>query len=314
MKYVNGKNDDTALSSCDNRFSGLKADCEKCFGFCCVALYFSASEGFPKNKDAGKPCFHLQANFKCCVHKDLRKLGFKGCTSYDCFGAGQKTAQITYGGRDWKQAPESSGQMFDVFLIIYQLHEMLWYLADVLAADLEENIQNELSTMFSETERLTLLSADSLLKLDLAAHRAAVKSLISKVSESVREKMRIKKMDSIGSRKTFVRGLDLIGVDLRGKNLRGENMRGACLIAADLRGADLRGTDPWVRIFGMPTSEEQTFQEASFSLKPRLIRHGAIPLQSCPHHSPGRFIGESCLMYLFQIDNHQHNIKRIIKR
>lgn len=243
MKYVNDENEDAALSCDDNKYSCLKADCEKCFGFCCVGLYFSASEGFPKNKDAGKPCFHLQANFQCSVHKDLRKLGFKGCTSYDCFGAGQKVAQITYGGRDWKQAPESSEQMFDVFLIIYQLHEMLWYLADALAADLEENIQNELSTLFSKTERLTLLRADSLLKLDLAAHRAAVNSLISKVSESVREKMRTEKMDGIGSRKTFGRGLDLIGVDLRGKNLRGENLRGACLIAADLRGADLRWTD-----------------------------------------------------------------------
>jgi len=243
MKYVNDENGDAALSSRDNRFNGLKADCEKCFGFCCVALYFSASEGFPENKDAGKPCFHLQANFQCSVHKDLRKLGFKGCTSYECFGAGQKIAQITYGGCDWQQAPESSGQMYDVFLIIYQLHEMLWYLADALAADLEGNIQNELSSMFSETERLTFLSADSLLKLDLAAHRAAVNSLISKVSELVREKIQTEKMDSIGSRKTFGRGLDLIGADLRGKNIRGENLRGACLIAADLRGADLCGTD-----------------------------------------------------------------------
>ncbi|MEN6314854.1 MAG: pentapeptide repeat-containing protein [Clostridiaceae bacterium] len=245
---MNDENGGAALSSRDNRFSGLKADCEKCFGFCCAALYFSASEGFPENKDAGKPCFHLQANFQCSVHKDLRKLGFKGCTSYDCFGAGQKVAQITYGGRDWRQVPESSGQMFDIFLLIYQLHEMLWYLADALAADLGGNIQNELSSMFSETERLTLLSADSLLKLDLAAHRAAVNSLISKVSELVREKIRTEKTDGkklshICSRKTFGRGLDLIGADLRGKNLRGENLRGACLIAADLRGADLCGTD-----------------------------------------------------------------------
>jgi hypothetical protein len=31
-------------------YDGLKIDCEKCFGFCCIALYFSASEGFPADK------------------------------------------------------------------------------------------------------------------------------------------------------------------------------------------------------------------------------------------------------------------------
>jgi uncharacterized protein YjbI with pentapeptide repeats len=83
----------------ENRFKydkelheNLKIDCQKCFGFCCVALYFSASEGFPTDKDAGKPCINLQSDFNCAVHKNLRQKGLKGCTAYDCFGAGQKVA------------------------------------------------------------------------------------------------------------------------------------------------------------------------------------------------------------------------------
>ena len=71
------------LSSSPNN---LRSDCGKCFGLCCVALYFSASEGFPTNKDAGKPCIYLKPDFSCVVHKDLRKKGLKGCTAYDCFG------------------------------------------------------------------------------------------------------------------------------------------------------------------------------------------------------------------------------------
>ncbi len=31
-------------------YEDLIIDCEKCFGFCCIALYFSASEGFPVDK------------------------------------------------------------------------------------------------------------------------------------------------------------------------------------------------------------------------------------------------------------------------
>lgn len=85
-------------------YDNLGVDCQKCFGFCCVALYFSASEGFPTDKDAGKPCINLQSDFGCAIHENLRKKGLKGCTAYDCFGAGQKIAQVTYGGHDWSSS------------------------------------------------------------------------------------------------------------------------------------------------------------------------------------------------------------------
>ncbi len=48
------------------------------------------------------------------------------------FGAGQKTSQMTFGGRDWRQSPESAKQMFEVFPIMQQLHELLWYLTEAL--------------------------------------------------------------------------------------------------------------------------------------------------------------------------------------
>ncbi|MEC2848004.1 pentapeptide repeat-containing protein, partial [Bacillus cereus] len=39
-----------------NHNDHLKANCEKCFGLCCVALPFAASVDFAVNKDGGKPC------------------------------------------------------------------------------------------------------------------------------------------------------------------------------------------------------------------------------------------------------------------
>jgi len=53
----------------DKRNTELKINCKKCFGLCCVALYFSASEGFPTDKDVGKPFINLQSDFTCSVHK-----------------------------------------------------------------------------------------------------------------------------------------------------------------------------------------------------------------------------------------------------
>jgi len=221
----------------------LRADCESCFGLCCVALYFSASEGFPSDKDAGQPCLNLQPDFHCCVHKSLRERGFKGCTAFDCFGAGQKVAQVTYGGHDWRQVPESAKQMYEVYQIMRQIHEMLWYLTEALTLQPACQIHGELSSMLNETERLTHLSPDSLRKLDVSVHRAAVNTLLLKTSELVRAEARRGQKAHSGRQKTFGRGADLIAADLRRFDLRGANLRGAYLIAADLRGTDLRGTD-----------------------------------------------------------------------
>jgi len=234
----------------ENRFDyekellkSLKVQCEKCFGFCCVALYFSASEGFPTDKAAGKPCMNLQSDFKCTVHKNLREKGLKGCTAYDCFGAGQKVAQTTYGGDDWIKNPEAAKQMYDVFLVMIQLHEMLWYLSEAFRIQPNSIIQAEISSMLNETINLTNLDADSLIKLDLVVHRNNVNKLLSKTSEVVRSKACIGQKTTLSRKKAIAGRLNLIGSDLRKVNLTGEDLRGALLIAANLRGVDLSGAD-----------------------------------------------------------------------
>jgi uncharacterized protein YjbI with pentapeptide repeats len=210
---------------------------------CCIALYFSASEGFPIDKDAGKPCINLQSNFSCSVHRNLREQGLKGCTAYDCFGAGQKVAQVTYGGQDWRQVPESAKQMFEVFLIMRQLHEMLWYLREAITLQPARPIRDQLISMQTETVRITSLNPDSLMELDLAAHRAGVNKLLLHTSELVRTKASHGQKTPSRRQNIGTRGLDFFGADLRKTNLRGADLRGACLIAADLRGADLSGAD-----------------------------------------------------------------------
>ena len=224
-------------------YENLRIDCEKCFGFCCIALYFSASEGFPIDKDAGKPCINLQPNFGCAIHKNLRENGLKGCTAYDCFGAGQKVAQVTYGGQDWRQAKESEKQMFEVFLIMRQLHEMLWYLTEAHMIQINNTIKDELSRMIIETEHLTHLNADSLIALDVVAHRDEVNILLQQTSELVRTKARRGQKTILKHKKTIAGRIDFIGADLKKANLRGADLRGAFLIAADLRGTDLNGAD-----------------------------------------------------------------------
>ncbi|MFV0127130.1 pentapeptide repeat-containing protein [Streptomyces sp. HMX112] len=213
----------------------LRGDCADCFGLCCVALPFAASADFAADKPAGKPCGNLRADFRCGIHTRLRDEGFPGCTVYDCFGAGQKVSQITFGGRDWRQAPGTASRMFAVFPVVRQLHELLWYLTEALAMKPAGTLHGEIRALLDETERLTLLPAGDLAGLDVTAHRGAVGDLLLRASELVRA--------GVPGRKKNRRGADLMGARLKGADLRGANLRGACLIAADLTGADLRRAD-----------------------------------------------------------------------
>lgn len=232
-----------ASSSTDNNRLHLHSDCESCFGLCCVALPFAASVDFAMDKNAGQPCHNLQADFRCGVHKNLRQLGFRGCTVYDCFGAGQKVSQVTYGGQDWRQEPSSAKQMFELYPIMKQLHELLWYLTEALMLEPAHSIHAALSSALNETERLTHLSPDLLLELDVPAHRAPINTLLLRTSELVRAEASRQQKDSKKHKKTYSRGADLMGANLKGADLRAVNLRGAYLIAADLRDADLRVAD-----------------------------------------------------------------------
>jgi len=225
-----------------NSLSSLRADCEKCFGLCCVALYFFASEGFPGNKEAGQPCAYLKDNFSCLIYKNLRERGLKGCTAFDCFGAGQKVSQVSFKGLSWRKNQESAAQMFEVFLIMRQLHELLWYLQTALAFKPARPMYNEVVSIFDNTQQLTHLEPQALLELDVEAHRKAVDLVLLKTSELVRsEYCRGEKTHPAS--KILRPGADLAAKDLRRSDLKGENLRGVCLIAADLNGVDLSGAD-----------------------------------------------------------------------
>ncbi|MEV7782846.1 pentapeptide repeat-containing protein [Kitasatospora sp. NPDC088351] len=212
----------------------LAADCGSCFGLCCVALPFAASTDFAVNKAAGTPCRNLRTDFSCGIHVQLRDRGFQGCTVYDCFGAGQRVSQVTFGGRSWREAPEDAQGMFDVFPVVRQLHELLWYLTEALTFAPARPVHAELRRVLEETDRLAQGSPAEILAVDVPAHRQRVSELLLRAGELVRAAV---------PRRREHRGADLFGARLRGADLRGANLRGALLVAADLGGADLRLAD-----------------------------------------------------------------------
>ncbi|SDC91023.1 Pentapeptide repeat-containing protein [Sanguibacter gelidistatuariae] len=213
----------------------LRGDCGSCFGLCCVALPFARSSDFAITKAAGTPCPNLEPTFGCGIHAKLRPSGFRGCTVYDCFGAGQQVAQVIYSGVSWREAPATMTEMFEVFPVVRHLHELIWYLTDALSRAATAPVHDGLRAASAATEELAAGRPEALLALDVDAYRQEVNVLLTRASELVRACAPGKPKDR--------RGADLIGAKLAGADLRGATLRGALLIGANLRGADLRWSD-----------------------------------------------------------------------
>jgi hypothetical protein len=209
----------------------LRADCANCAGLCCVAPAFARSADFAIDKPAGVACTNLGDDYRCGIHAQLRERGFPGCTVFDCFGAGQRITQETFGGRAWREAPEVAAAQFAVLPVMRQLHETLWYLveAEQLVA---EPLRAEIRAARETTDRLADGTAEELAGLDVGAHRREIGELLGRVSELVRTPPGPDR-----------RNADLIGADLRRRRLRNASLRGAYLIGADLRGVDLGTAD-----------------------------------------------------------------------
>jgi uncharacterized protein YjbI with pentapeptide repeats len=257
----------------------LRADCARCFALCCVAPAFARSTDFAIAKPAGVPCRNLRADFRCGIHGALRGHGFAGCTVYDCFGAGQQVAQVTYRGVDWRAEPARATEMYAVFGVMRHLHELLWYLTEAQSYPLPPALRAEVAAAHARVTDLTAGDPASLTALDTGVLRTAVSVLLRQSSAHVRAGERRRGVDHSGADLTGkrLRGADLAGASLRGAyligaDLSGADLRRADLIGADLRGADLRGADLRDAVFLIQSQVDSAVGDATTRL-PAALRH-----------------------------------------
>lgn len=222
----------------------LRADCSRCVGLCCVALAFARSADFAFDKAAGDPCVNLDGDDRCSIHPHLRERGFRGCTVFDCFGAGQQVTQHTFDGQGWRDDAERRREMFAVFPLMRQLHELLWYLEEALALPAAAGIHPSLRRAQADVRSLTDAPGAVIVETDIEDLRAPAADLLRDAARLTREAGPVG-TGPIGdglkrtARSRIRPGADLLGADLRSADLRGAELRGALLIAADLRDADL---------------------------------------------------------------------------
>jgi hypothetical protein len=205
----------------------LQADCGRCFALCCVALPFRRSAEVAIDKPAGTACGNL-TGFACSIHDHLPAAGFAGCAAYDCFGAGQRVAQQTFAGNDWRTNPELAEPMFAAFATMRHLHELLWYLECALAQPAAEQLHDKLRAARATIERATEAPAGS----DVNQLRSTTAPLLRRASGLVR---------GTGARE--LSDADLTGADLQHDNLYDADLRNARLLGADLRNVDLGRAD-----------------------------------------------------------------------
>ncbi|MFC9352046.1 pentapeptide repeat-containing protein [Arthrobacter sp. NPDC057013] len=219
---------------------GLRPECSNCFALCCTAFGFSRSADFAIDKPAGTPCPNLGADFSCGIHDRLRPRGFRGCTVFDCFGAGQAVSQGLFGGLSWRDQPDSRSAMFAAFKVMRQLHEMLWYLAEAQDRAFDAETGNDVLELSLAIGKVADGTVHEVLALDVGALHDRVRQVLRDVSEEGRAAY-FASVDQLDRR--LQPGADLAGSDLRPLRLCGADLRGACLIAADLRGSDLTAVD-----------------------------------------------------------------------
>ncbi|MDQ0031663.1 pentapeptide repeat-containing protein [Arthrobacter bambusae] len=218
----------------------LRPDCASCFALCCTALGFSRNADFAIDKPAGTPCKNLASDFSCTIHESLRPRGFRGCTVFDCFGAGQNVSQNLFQGISWRADSAKATNLFQSFNVVRQLHEMLWYLAEATSRTFDPDVSYQVNEL-----RMTIESAmaetQRVLSLNLGDLHARVRSVLMDVSEEVRASYLATGDDHLDA--AIVPGADLMGKNMRSRSLCGADLRGAYLIGADLRDCDLSGAD-----------------------------------------------------------------------
>ncbi|MDJ0355953.1 pentapeptide repeat-containing protein [Paenarthrobacter sp. PH39-S1] len=219
----------------------LRPDCGSCFALCCTAFGFSRSADFALDKPAGTPCQNLAQDFSCTIHDSLRPRGFRGCTVFDCFGAGQNVSQQFFAGKSWLAEPDTKDNMFAAFKAARQLHEMLWYLAEAVNRTFDPDAADRAELLRNLIEQTLGGDLTKLLSTDAQDFHSQVRSILMEVSEEVRASYFAAGDDHLDA--TLKPGADLIGRNLRSRRLCGADLRGAYLIAADLRNSDLSGAD-----------------------------------------------------------------------
>lgn len=212
----------------------LKINCQECLGICCTALYFSKMDGFYGNKKAGTKCIHLDIQHRCTIYQDLLKKHSKGCRIYECFGAGQLVT------KKYPKNQQVNQEVCDVYLLMYPLHQILWYLLQA-----KQYGQKEVETMISKVQESIALPSKDLLKMDVNAILIEAKQVLKKACDTLTKTDQTKKQTYFQKdfSKQQLDEKDFSMTSMIGCNLEGSHLFHTNFLATDMRDVNIKNTD-----------------------------------------------------------------------
>lgn len=228
----------------DKIWDHMKADCSKCSGLCCTALFFSKTDGFPKDKAAGQPCTNLLNDYRCKIHSQLEKQKMKGCIGYDCFGAGQQVTQVIYQGQTWNDIPDRTTEIFDVFINVFKLYQIRYYLIEAASLISAQPLKESIQCLIEENIKMCHYSPESILSLDLEQYRQRSNHILIQVCKLLQQSLHSedKKFPANFLGGNF-KGRDMSGADLSSKLLIAANFEKCLFHGTIFLGADTRDTN-----------------------------------------------------------------------
>ena len=235
----------------DKIWEHMKSDCSKCSGLCCTALYFSKIDGFPKDKDSGQPCTNLLKDYRCKIHSQLEKQKMKGCIGYDCLGAGQQVTQVIYQGKTWNDIPNQSTEIFDVFIIVFQLYQIRYYLIEAMSLISAKPLVKSIQCLIEENIKMCHYRPNSILSVDLEQYRLRANHILKQVCKLL--------FQSIHSEKKKVPA-NFLGGNFKGQDMSGADLSTKLLIAANFEKCLFNGT-----IFLGADTRDANFSNADLS-------------------------------------------------
>lgn len=108
------------------------------------------------------------------------KSKMRGCIGYDCFGAGQKVTQVIYNSSNWHTKPTKAQEMYDVFLAIFQLHQILYFLAEAKTIIPARALWDDINVLVKEGREVCNSTPHYILAYNIEKYKGQVNETLKK--------------------------------------------------------------------------------------------------------------------------------------
>lgn len=219
-------------------------NCKACCGLCCVALYFSKTDGFPYDKISGIPCDHLCDNYTCDSHKELSHHGWRGCMAYDCFGAGPFITKKLSDKPNWKTLGSTKAEMiFNAYRNVMQIHQTMWYLHQAISLVLDDDMNKKLRCSILEGHKILSQPLHQLSVMDITVFRIKSNKLLKQICTLQKPLQINRNFAGKNFKQQDLSELDFSMSLLIASNLESAKLRKTNFLGADMRDANIQNTD-----------------------------------------------------------------------